>query len=173
MLSNKLVEISFDQDSDLKVVLCAKVSRQEEKEKGSLVGITLLGVRGSRGGEANPFRLKPEIVSQVFHPSLSVRKKGGWKLNLCPLTSPITILSRKSGFVCLYPFSERGVSGQITGVNVRGQYKPLKMWFKVKGVYRASATAPAEVLEQEHECPSEFTRRLYEMVTGSSSASSK
>lgn len=162
-VKHPLFIIRFVQDTDLAMVFCATTNEddhnRESKESSVLTGLSLFGVRKSRGKE--PFRLRSDIVPKVFKPILKMKSVTEWRLQIRPLTEEITIIKRPTHFVCLYPFKDRNIAGHIVDVVVEANLKPLKMWFTVNCTFKAKKDAPSEKLTTTLQCPEEFTQALY------------
>jgi hypothetical protein len=159
-----LLIIRFVQDDDLAMVFCATTTNDEKESKEiSLNGLSLFGVRKSRG--TTPFRLRSDIVPKVFKPCLKKKSEHEWRLQIQPLTEEITIIKRPTHFVCLYPFKDQNKAGHIVDVVVEANLQPLKMWFTVNCTFKPKKDAASENLKTTLQCPDDFTNALYAIFT--------
>ncbi len=149
-----LVSVRFRAESDLFLVFCADVDEKED-----LKGVTLWGLRKSRG--PNPYPLKADLVPAIFQPSLTLQSPGKYSLRLQPLSDSLTILKKSNQYVCMYPFKDEKKVGQVVDVVVDYTITPITMQFTVEGTYKASKEAEPTTLTTTVECPREFTDRLY------------
>lgn len=152
--TNPLVSIRFRSEPDLFLVFCADVDRSDQ-----LTGVTLFGLRKSRG--PNPYPLKEDLVPTIFQPSLIQKSEKEYALKLQPLTDTLTILKKANQFVCMYPFKDDRKVGQVVDVVVDYTISPISMQFTVDGQYKSSKDAEPQILSTVVKCPSEFTDRLY------------
>jgi len=161
-VAHPLLILRFEQDPDLALCFCAQTD-----EKVELKGISLFCVRESKG--TVPFRLKVDIVPQLFKPRLELLEAQKWHLHIEPLRVPLTILKKKTHFVCLYPFllhNKVKKLGHVVDIQVRARLSPLTMWFTMHGTFKQTADAIPESLVDTVECPNEFTKTIYQIFTG-------
>lgn len=151
---NPLVSIRFRSEPDLFLVFCADVN-----EQNALRGVTLWGLRKSRG--PNPYPLKEDLVPTIFQPTLTQKSDREFMLKLEPLADAITLLRKGNQFICMYPFKEVGKVGHVVDVVVDYTLNPISMEFTVEGQFKASKEGPIQKLTSTVKCPSEFTNRLY------------
>ena len=152
---NALVVIQFAQEKDLFLVFCT-----DESKDGQLTGLTLWGLRKSRGPTPNP--LHQDFVPMMFRPRLMQKSEKEYRLNIEPLQETITLLRKSSHFSAFYPFKQEKKLGQIIDVTVDYAISPMKMWFTVNGQFKPHKDSKPVPLSHTVECPTEFTNALYQ-----------
>ena len=160
-----LIILRFSQEKDIFLVFCA----DRDKQTGQLSGITLWGLRKSRGPK--PFALQENLVPTIFKPKLHRKSNHEYTLDIQPLKEKLTIVQKKDHghFTCIYPFREEKKAGQITEVVVDYQTMPMKMWFTIHGTHKASKDAPSLLLQQKIETNQTFTDDLYDFFMNNES----
>ena len=158
--TNPLLVVRFVKEPDLFLVLCADTEINEETKESNLIGITMWGLRKSRGPSC--YALKEDLVPTIFKPRLIQKSETEYLLQIEPLTETITILKRTSQYTCLYPFKTEKKAGVIQDIVVEYTATPLTMAFTVHATHKANKNALPSTLVTKIQCPDEFTNRLYD-----------
>jgi len=157
---NPVIILTFPSEPDLFLSFCADTVVNPETKTESLTGLTLWGVRKSRG--PIPYALKENLVPAIFKPRLMQKSPTEYSLSLDPLQDVITLIKRPTHFTALFPFAEQKKSGQVQEITIEYAVRPLRMYFTVIASYKPSKDAEPIQLTKKVECPKEFTQRLYD-----------